>query len=41
MKDLYIVSKALRRRFTESCLKTYHFIALFNFLINMSVEVKI
>ena len=36
MKDLYIVSKALRGIFTESRL-----IALFSFLINMSVEVKI
>ena len=35
MKDLYIVHKELPGRFTED------FIELFNFLINMSVEVKI
>ena len=42
MKNLFIVSKALRRKFNESLpYKTYQFIALFNFFINMSVEVKI
>ena len=38
MKDLYIVSKAFRGRFTESL---YQFITLFNFLIHMSIKVKI
>ena len=41
MKDLYIVSKALQGRFTKSHLiRPIILLHFFNFLINMSIEVK-